>query len=52
MLGMELKIVDQDGNEVKQGEVGEILVRGLTLCKGYYHNAQATNEAFRGSGLA
>ncbi|WP_339162523.1 AMP-binding protein [Siminovitchia sp. FSL W7-1587] len=51
MLGMELKIVDQDGKEVKQGEVGEILVRGLTLCKGYYHNAQATNEAFRGEWL-
>lgn len=47
MLGMEVKIVDEEGNEVKQGEVGEIVVRGLTLCDEYYDNPEANEEAFR-----
>lgn len=47
MLGMEVKIVDENGNEVKQGEVGEIVVKGLTLCDGYYDNSKANEEAFR-----
>lgn len=47
MLGMEVKIVDEAGNEVKQGEVGEIVVKGITLCDGYYENEQANEEAFR-----
>src|SRR5690625_3522611 len=51
MLGMEVKIVDENGNEVEQGEVGEILVKGLTLCDYYYDNPEATKEAFRGEWL-
>jgi len=47
MLGMEVKIVDEAGNEVKQGEVGEIVVKGITLCDGYYENERANEEAFR-----
>lgn len=47
MLGMEIKILDETGDEVEQGEVGEIYVKGLTLCKGYYKNEQATNEAYK-----
>lgn len=47
MLGMEVKIVDEDGNEVEQGEVGEVVVKGLTLCDGYYDNEEANKEAFR-----
>src|SRR5699024_8258516 len=47
MLGMEVKIVNEDGNEVKQGDVGEVIVKGLTLCDGYYDNEKANEEAFR-----
>ena len=51
MLGMEVTLLDEEGNEVKQGDVGEIFVKGLTLCDGYYDNETATEEAFHGEWL-
>src|SRR5699024_5612895 len=47
MLGMEVDLVDEEGKEVEQEEVGEIYVKGLTLCDGYYKNEKATREAFK-----
>lgn len=44
MPGVELRLVDDDGNEVPTGVAGEILSRGPELCLGY---TDATlNEAF------
>lgn len=51
MLGMEVSLLDDTGNEVEQGEVGEIYVKGLTLCDEYYENEEATNNAFHGEWL-
>ncbi|WP_438318652.1 class I adenylate-forming enzyme family protein [Sporosarcina sp. FA9] len=51
MLGMEVKLVDDEGNEVPVGTTGEIMVKGLTLCDEYYKNPEATEEAFRGEWL-
>lgn len=47
MLGMEVALFDEEGEAVEQGEVGEIYVKGLTLCEGYYKNEKATEEAFK-----
>jgi long-chain acyl-CoA synthetase len=46
--GVEMKVVDEDDNEVAQGEVGEIVIRGHNIMKGYWQRADATEEAMRG----
>lgn len=44
---VEARVVDADGNEVPDGEPGEILYRSPQLCQGYWDNPEATAEAFR-----
>lgn len=45
---VEIKVVDDFMNEVKPGEVGEILYRGPTMMKEYYKNPIETEKAFKG----
>jgi long-chain acyl-CoA synthetase len=47
-IGCEIKIFDADEKEVPTGELGEIVLRGENIFKGYYENEAATAEAFRG----
>jgi long-chain acyl-CoA synthetase len=42
--GVEMKVVDEDGNEVPQGEVGEIVIKGHNVMKGYWNRPDATAE--------
>ncbi|MDR1027855.1 MAG: D-alanine--poly(phosphoribitol) ligase subunit DltA [Clostridiales Family XIII bacterium] len=39
-------ILDKDGNEAPQGEVGEIVIAGSAVSKGYFNDAQRTKESF------
>ncbi|MDP9883163.1 long-chain acyl-CoA synthetase [Sinomonas atrocyanea] len=45
--GVELRVVRLDGEDVPQGEVGEIAVRGHNIMKGYWKRPDATAEAIR-----
>ncbi len=47
---IDLKIVDPDGQEVFEGDAGEVLVRGPNLFGGYYKNPQATERVIDADG--
>ena len=46
--GTEMKVVDDDDNELPQGEPGEIVMRGPFVMKEYWNKAEATDETMRG----
>jgi len=49
--GKEVKIVDEDGDEVPVGEVGEIVTRGSHVMKGYHNDPEATRERIKNGWL-
>jgi acyl-coenzyme A synthetase/AMP-(fatty) acid ligase len=44
----ECKVVDDDGNELARGEMGELVVRGPNIFLGYYEKPDANRESFFG----
>jgi len=46
--GVEMKIVDELDKDVPPGELGEIVIRGHNVMKGYYGKPDATETAMRG----
>ncbi|WP_240377143.1 AMP-binding protein [Bacillus piscicola] len=54
VIGYEVKVIDDSGNEVPTGEVGQLAVKGIpgrTLTKGYFKNQQATNKMLQDNWL-
>lgn len=53
-IGYEVQLVDEHGNPVNNGEIGQIAVKGIpgrTLMKGYFKNEQATNDTIKDNWL-
>ena len=46
-IGNEMQVVDEEDREVGCGELGEIVLRGENILKGYYKNDAANETAFR-----
>jgi long-chain acyl-CoA synthetase len=46
-IGNEMRVVDDNDNDVPTGCLGEIVLRGENILKGYYKNPEATKNAFR-----
>jgi HIP---CoA ligase len=47
---VDVRIVDATGSELPRGESGEILVRGYNVMRGYFNDAEATDEAIDPAG--
>jgi len=50
LRGVQVKIVDDNGNEVPRGQKGIIMVKGDLVMKGYYKNEKATREVLSPDG--
>ncbi len=46
-VGVEVRVVDEEGREVPPGTMGEVAVRGLIVFEGYLNDPRGTAEAFR-----
>lgn len=49
--GVEVKLVDEDDNEVPQGEKGELCYRGPNVMKGYYKRPEVNKKVLKGGWL-
>jgi long-chain acyl-CoA synthetase len=48
--GVEMKVVGEDGKDAEPGGVGEIVIRGHNVMKGYWKREDATREAINEDG--
>ncbi|WP_426571853.1 FadD3 family acyl-CoA ligase [Aquihabitans sp. McL0605] len=50
MPGIEVLVVDPDGNAMPAGEPGEVVIRGYNVMRGYFENPDATAETIDADG--
>ncbi|KOU41112.1 hypothetical protein ADK55_30005 [Streptomyces sp. WM4235] len=48
--GVRLRVVDDAGRVLPEGRLGELRIRGLTMMRGYFANAEANAEAYDADG--
>jgi benzoate-CoA ligase family protein len=46
IAGYEAKIVNETGDPVEQGEIGQLLIRGDSICSGYWNQPEKTKATF------
>jgi 4-hydroxybenzoate-CoA ligase len=46
--GYDLRLVDEDGEDVGAGEIGELLVRGASAADGYWNKRSKSRSTFEG----
>jgi acyl-CoA synthetase (AMP-forming)/AMP-acid ligase II len=46
-LGVHMRIIDQAGNDVPAGEIGEIIIKSKRIMTGYWRHPEATSKAVR-----
>ncbi|KAL8937729.1 MAG: hypothetical protein Q9216_004278 [Gyalolechia sp. 2 TL-2023] len=50
-MGVEVRILEQDGAEAPQGSEAEICIRGKNVMKGYINNPEANESSFTAEGF-
>jgi long-chain acyl-CoA synthetase len=45
--GVQIRVVDEDDHDVPTGELGELIIRGHNVMKGYYNKPEANAETLR-----
>ena len=46
--GYEAKLLDDDGNAIAQGEIGELVIKGPSAAQGYWLQREKSRRTFRG----
>jgi len=49
--GIEVKVVNERGEQLSAGKIGELLVKGPNVMRGYFNNNQATGETLKDNWL-
>lgn len=47
LIGVQVKIIDEAGNELPNGEVGELAASGQNIMKGYWNKPEQTDEVLK-----